>query len=84
MGSVCTCVQLLEALVGEEGDACVGDDPQDGGDEAAVERPQALLLGDPHKHVQDVAVPVGGFGGQMLRSIQYDTLIYGLLETLRG
>jgi len=51
-------VQLLEGLVCEERDPGVRDDAHDGGGEASVEGPHALLLGDPHKHVHDVAVPV--------------------------
>lgn len=50
-------MQLLEGLVGEEGDASVWDDPQDGGSEASVQRLHSFLLGDPDKDVHDVAVP---------------------------
>lgn len=51
-------MQFFESLVGEERDPGIGDDAQDGGSEASVERLHAFLLGDPHKDVHDVAVPV--------------------------
>lgn len=51
-------MQLFESLVGEERDSGIGDDAQDGGSEASVERLHAFFLGDPHKDVHDVAVPV--------------------------
>lgn len=71
-----TCVQLLEGLVGEERDPRVRDDAHDGGGEAAVERPDSLLLGDPHKDVHDVAVPVP-------RQIGV-TVVRGIIQRLRA
>lgn len=55
---ISTCVQLLEGLVCEECDPCIRDDTQDSGSEASVKGLHTFLLGDPHKDVHDVAVPV--------------------------
>lgn len=55
---ISTCVQLLEGLVCEKCDPCIWDDTQDSGSEASVEGLHTFLLGDPHKDVHDVAVPV--------------------------
>lgn len=57
-------MQLFESLVGEKRDPCVRDDAQDGGSEASVQRLHTFLLGDPHKDVHDVAVPVSGGGNK--------------------
>lgn len=53
-----TCVDFLQRLVGEEAETSVRHNTQDGGGEASVERLQTLLSGYPHKHVENVAVPV--------------------------
>lgn len=53
-----TCVGFLQRLVGEEAEPSVRHNTQDGGGEASVQRLQALFSGYPHKHVQNVAVPV--------------------------
>lgn len=63
-GQKITCVQLFESLVGEKCDPGVRDDTQDGGSEASVECLHTFLLGDPHKDVHDVAVPVSWGGNK--------------------
>lgn len=55
---ISTRVQLFEGLVGEKCDPCIWDDTQDSGSEASVEGLHTFLLGDPHKDMHDVAVPV--------------------------
>lgn len=57
---VSTCMQLFEGLIGKERDPCIWDNTQNGGGEASVKRPHTFFLGDPHKDVQDVTVPVAG------------------------
>lgn len=51
-------MQLFESLICEKCDPCIWDDTQDGGSEASVKGLHTFLLGDPHKDVHDVAVPV--------------------------
>lgn len=51
-------MQLLEGLVCEKCDPGIRDDTQDSGSEASVKGLHTFLLGDPHKDVHDVAVPV--------------------------
>lgn len=53
-----TCVQLFEGFICEKGDPSVRDDPQDGGCKPPVKSLHTFLLGDPHKNMHDVAVPV--------------------------
>lgn len=56
--AVPTCVDFLQRLVGEEAETSVRHDTQDGGGEASIQRLQTLFSGYPHKHMQNVAIPV--------------------------
>lgn len=56
--AVLTRVDLLQCLVGEEAETSVRHNTQDGGGEASIQRLQPLFSGYPHKHMEDVAVPV--------------------------
>lgn len=56
--AVLTCVDFLQRLVGEEAEPSVRHNTQDGGGEASIQRLQTLFSGYPHKHMQNVAVPV--------------------------
>ena len=56
--TISTCVKLFEGLICEKCDSCIWDDAQDRGSEASVKGLQTFLLGDPHKNMHDVAVPV--------------------------
>lgn len=51
-------MKLFEGLICEKRDSCIWDDTQDSGSEASVKGPHTFLLGDPHKNMHDVAVPV--------------------------
>lgn len=51
-------MKFLEGLISEECDAGVGDDAQNCRGKASVEGLKTFLLGNPHKDVHDVAVPV--------------------------
>lgn len=55
---ISTCVKLFEGLICEKRDSCIWDDTQDSGSEASVKGPHTFLLGDTHKNMHDVAVPV--------------------------
>lgn len=55
---ISTCVYFFEGFISEECDPCIWDDTQDGGSEASVQCLHTFFLGDPHKHVHDVTVPV--------------------------
>lgn len=59
-----TCVHFLQRLVGEEAEASVGDDPQDGGGEAPVQGFQPFLSGYPDENVHNAAVPGVGTRGR--------------------
>lgn len=51
-------MELFEGLICEKCDPCIWDDTQDSGGEASVKGLHTFLLGDPHKDMHDVAVPV--------------------------
>ena len=53
-----TCVQLFESFVREKCDPSIRDDPQNGGCKAPVKSLHTFFLGDPHKNMHDVAVPI--------------------------
>lgn len=59
-----TCVDFLQRLVGEEAEAGVGDDPQDGRCEAPVQGFQPFLPGYPDEDVDNAAVPGVGTRGR--------------------
>lgn len=57
-------MDFLQRLVGEEAEASVGNDPQDGGGEAPVQGFQPLLSGYPDEDVDNAAVPGVGTRGE--------------------
>ena len=51
-------MSLLESLVREEADACIGDDPQESGCDPTVQREAPLTLQSLPEHVIQSRVPV--------------------------